>query len=171
LTYTLDIARMCHMSTASFSHIAGYVPVLVPEQRLQAVYRLLADDAITAAPDTTPPPDQAPADGDDWSGAADPRFRDPAFVKTHLATRSATIRGMAKYLAARPGQWLTSEPIAEALGLEYGWNSLAGALGAAGHYFKNRGIAMPWHWTYDTPDRHVQLMMDAETAAVITSVL
>jgi hypothetical protein len=30
---------------------------------------------------------------------------------------------------------------------------------------------MPWHWTYETPDRHVQLMMDAETAEVILSVL
>jgi hypothetical protein len=53
------------------------------------------------------------------------------------------VRGVAKYLAQEPGRWITSEPIATALKLEQGWNSLGGALGAAGHYFKNREIAMP----------------------------
>jgi hypothetical protein len=153
-----------------------YVPVFVPARRLQAVYRMLADES-SEEPGTSPTPSSGSpqvhplADDEASAGSADERFRDPAFVKTHLASRSETVRGVAKYLAQRPGQWITSEPIAGALNLEHGWNSLAGALGAAGHYFKNRSIGMPWHWTYETPDRHVQLMMDAETAEIILSVL
>ncbi|MGH2941982.1 MAG: hypothetical protein ACRDLN_04320 [Solirubrobacteraceae bacterium] len=113
-----------------------------------------------------------PLDGDEvCSGPADERFRDPAFVENHLASRSETVRGVAAYLAQRPGRWIASEPIALALNLEYGWNSLAGALGAAGLYFKNRSIGAPWHSMYETSNHRVLLMMDAETAEVIKSVL
>lgn len=157
------------------SPASHYVPVLVPERLLPAVYRVLADadtENSTSPPELrTGPPAEPPGAEGAVSGAADERFRDAAFVRAHLGGRSETVRGIATHLAQRPGQWTKSEPIAEALDLEHGWNSLAGALGAAGHYFKNRGIGMPWNWTYETPDRHVELMMDADTAEVILSVL
>jgi hypothetical protein len=124
-----------------------------------------------AQPSPVPPPTHLVLDDDAGTGPADKRFRDPTFVKRHLASRSATVRGLAKYLAQRPGQWIASEPIADALNLERGSSSLTGALGAAGRYFKNRAMGKPWHWTYQTPDGNVQLMMDPETAEVVNSVL
>lgn len=167
---------MTDVSTPLTDPTSRYVPVFVPESRLPAVYRVLVDESADEPAASSTSSSESPqihplADDEASAGPADERFRDPAFVKSHLASRSETVRGVAKYLAQNPGQWITSQPIAEALSLEHGWNSLAGALGAAGHYFKNRDIGMPWHWTYETPDRHVQLMMDAETAEVILSVL
>ena len=152
-----------------------YVPVWVPKQMLSKVYAVLAeDDAVADAPSSVPvaKQDEEPSsrEGDSF-GSPDERFRDPAFVRAHLATRSDTVQRTAKYLAERPGEWATSGPIAKALDLPHGWNSLAGALGAAGHYFKNRGIKQPWAWSYDTPDGRVQLMMDAETAKAVLEVL
>ena len=86
--------------------------------------------------------------------------------------RSDTIRGAAEYLAQRPGSWVSSDEIAEHLGLPYGWNSLAGAFGAAGTYFSNREIAMPWDWTYhDTPDGRIRLRMPAEIAEIVLQAL
>jgi hypothetical protein len=171
-----SISPMQAIYTSPGGAASPYVPVFVPARRLQAVYRMLADESSDEPGASPTPSSESPqvhplADDEASAGPADERFRDPDFVKTHLASRSETVRGVAKYLAQRPGQWITSEPIADALNLEHGWNSLAGALGAAGHYFKNRSIGMPWNWTYETPDRRVQLMMDAETADVILSVL
>ena len=111
------------------------------------------------------------SDDDAWSGTADERFRDRAFVDTHLVPRSDTVRDAAKYLAQRAGTWITSEEIATALGLPHGWNSLAGAFGAAGRYFANRDIALPWDWTYYTPDGRIRLRMDPEIAKVILEAL
>src|SRR4051794_9119016 len=102
-----------------------YVPVFVPHELLGPVYRLLAEAAESPSSarsvrDTPPSPDE-----DNWSGSADARFSDRAFVDAHLIPRSDTIRGAAKYLAQRPGTWVSSDEIAEHLNLEHGWNSLA----------------------------------------------
>lgn len=150
-----------------------YVPVLVPETLLGDIYSRLAEAARAPAPvgGTEPPREDAPDADDGWSGSADERFRDRSFVDEHLATRSDTVREAAKYLARRPGTWVTSDEVATALGLEHGWNSLAGAFGAAGRYFANRDIDLPWDWTYDTPDRRIRMKMDAAIAEVILAAL
>jgi hypothetical protein len=160
----------------------GYVQLMIDAETAEVINRVLLGDASRQAdlpsradplstPLSEPRPIRPLADDDEWVAPADQRFRDPAFVENHLTSRSETVRGVAQYLAQRPGQWITSGPIAEALNLEYGWNSLAGALGAASRYCKNRGIGMPWHSKYETSHGNVQLMMDAETADVINSVL
>jgi len=152
----------------------SYVPVLVPEALLGDIYRRLAEAATVppSAAGAEPIPEASlEADDDGWSGTADERFRDRSFVDEHLATRSETVRGAAKYLARRPDTWVTSEEVATALGLEHGWNSLAGAFGAAGRYFANRDIGLPWDWTYDTPDRRIRLKMDPRIADVILAAL
>lgn len=151
-----------------------YVPVYVPHELLTDVYRLLAS-ASTESEAVTGPEVAAEADPgsdeDNWSGSADERFGDRGFVEMHLAPRSETVREAAKYLAQRPGTWTTSDEIASVLGLEHGWNSLAGAFGAAGRYFTRRDIAMPWDWTYHTPDGRIRLKMEAEIAEVVLAVL
>ena len=134
-----------------------YVQVMVPEERLPAVYRLLAD----AAPGRGAVGGAPPASGS-WT--------DEAFIVEHLAPRSKTIRDLAKYLAERPGQAVGSEDAAAALGLPFGWNSLAGALGAAGNYFANQGIDFPWSSAEDPDDGRARLTMSPEVAAAIRKV-
>jgi hypothetical protein len=151
-----------------------YIPVFVPCELLGSVYRLLADaaDSVSSAASESVAEASPRPDEDNWSGSADERFRNRAFVDTHLVPRSDTIRGAAMYLAQRPGTWLSSDEIAGHLGLPYGWNSLAGAFGAAGTYFSNREIAMPWDWTYhDTPDGRIRLRMPQEIAQVVLEAL
>jgi hypothetical protein len=125
---------------------------------------------FAVGPDPSPGAPPEP-DDEEWSGSADQRFRDRSFVDAHLASRSETVREAAKYLAQRPGTWTTSNEIATALSLEHGWNSLAGAFGAAGRYFANRDIDLPWDWTYDTPDRRIRLKMAPEIAEVVLKAL
>jgi predicted RNase H-like HicB family nuclease len=63
-----------------------------------------------------------------------------AALDAHLLTSSDTIVGLAAHLAARPGIEVTSDDVALALALPYGWKSLAGALGAFVRYLRNRGF-------------------------------
>lgn len=138
------------------------------------VYGFLASKRADSEPTVAPGPAVKATPGldeDGWSGSADRRFRDRDFVDTHLAPRSETVRDAAKYLAHRPGTWTTSEEIASDLGLAHGWNSLAGAFGAAGRYFANRDVGLPWNWTYDTPDGRIRLKMDPEIAEVVLEAL
>ncbi|MEA2128975.1 MAG: hypothetical protein QOJ85_1866 [Solirubrobacteraceae bacterium] len=144
--------------------MSTYVQVMVPEEQLAAVYRLLisAQESAPSRPgaatqELLPPP----AAG----------WRDPTFVRTHLGPRSETIRGLAKYLAERPGQAVTAEAAADALHLPYGWNSLAGALGAFGNYLANRGIEFPWSAVTDPEDWRVRLTMDEPTATAVMQAL
>jgi len=137
--------------------MSTYVQVMVPEERLAAVYRLLISESEREAFPMTQEV-QAPAQAG---------WRDPAFVRAHLGPRSETVRGLAKYLADRPGQAVTAEQAAQALALPHGWNSLAGALGAFGNYLGNRGIQFPWSATTDPNDWRVRLTMDEPTADAV----
>jgi hypothetical protein len=143
----------------------AYIQVMVPEEQLAAVYRVLlsAHGPGALGPDPQPREGMPPTAGGGW--------RDPAFVRTHLGGRSETIRGLAKYLADRPGQAVTAEAAAEALGLRYGWNSLAGALGAFGNYLANRGIEFPWSSITDASDERVRWTLDTDTAIAVTQAL
>ncbi len=144
--------------------MSTYVQVMVPEEHLAAVYRLLisAEDGARSKPGRA---------GQELLAPTAAGWRDPAFVGTHLGPRSETIRGLARYLADRPAQAVTAEAAADALGLPYGWNSLAGALGAFGNYLANRGIEFPWSAVTDPEDWRVRLTMDEPTAAAVKQAL
>ena len=137
---------------------------MVPEADLAAVYRILASAHESRA---GRPGGQLA----DLQAAAGGGWLDPGFVRTHLASRSETIRGLTKYLADRPGEAVTADAAAQTLNLRFGWNSLAGALGAFGNYLANRGIEFPWATTTDPRDDRVRLMMDEDTAAAIKRAL
>jgi hypothetical protein len=146
--------------------MASYVPVLVPEERLEEVYRVLARPV--GLPESPEDPERSDVRGDAW----DPDFwLDEANIKEHLRPRSRTIRGLAKYLASRPDEQVTSDEAAEALGLKYGWNSLAGALGAFGRYCVNRGLEFPWETSYENPEERAHLTLDRRTADVFKQLL
>ena len=140
--------------------MSTYVPVLVPEESLAKVYRVLGDLPEESS-------------GDEVAHVASgPNFwRTPDAIKNHLLTRPQSIRGLAKYLAERPDQDVKSEDAAAALNLPYGWNSLAGALGAFGNYCAPRGLDFPWTTRVDEHDSRVRLRLDAETAAVFLKYL
>jgi hypothetical protein len=143
--------------------MSTYVQVMVPEEHLMAVYRLLVTEQEareTGSSALLQDPESAVAG-----------WHDPAFVKTHLGARSKTIQGLARYLADRPGRPVTADAAAAALNLRYGWNSLAGALGAFGNYLANRGIEFPWSATTDASDERIRLTMDPSTAAAVKEAL
>jgi hypothetical protein len=129
--------------------VPSYVPVFVRDDRLPEVHRLLGE--------TEPEVPKMPADPEFW--------QDPQNVAEHLLTRPESIRGLAKYLASRPDEEVTSEEAAEELDLPYGWNSLAGALGAFGRYCANRSLSFPWETT-EAADGRVRFKLDAKTAKV-----
>ena len=55
--------------------------------------------------------------------------------------------------------------------MPYGWNSLAGALGAFGRYCANRGLGFPWESHYDAEDGRARLRLDAQTAELFKKYL
>src|SRR4051794_39641277 len=95
----------------------AYVSVPVPADRVLDVYSFLSsqDNEGGRAPSTQ-------------------STQDVAELEKTLRSASATVQGLAVYLAERAGEEVTTEEAASALALDRGWNSLAGALGAFGRY-------------------------------------
>lgn len=146
-----------------------YVPVLVPEDRLTDVYRVLGKQDLEDDRDRG---DLEDVVGEVTEIDSDPTvWRDPKVIQKHLLTRSETIQELAKYLAEHPDEEVTADVAAEALELPYGWNSLAGALGAFGRYCANRDLGFPWESYYDQDDYRVRMKLDGETAAVFRKFL
>lgn len=126
-----------------------FVLVPVPPDRVLDVYALLGRSDAARGSDKG---ESAGLDG--WNAA---------MLRKHVASKSNTIKGLVKYLADHAGSEVRTEEVAEALGLERGWNSLAGALGAFGRYLTNRGLRFPWETWYDADGWTVMRM--SETVA------
>jgi Family of unknown function (DUF6416) len=131
------------------------VNVPVPTDRLIEVYRLLGGAPDVSA--TAPEKDQQP-----WTAGS---------LETTLRAASATIQGLARYLAEHPGEEITTTEVADALGLQFGWNSLAGALGAFGRRLANRGLSFPWATWYSPDDGKSRMMMEPDVAALVLEIL
>ena len=111
-----------------------YVSVLVPKRHLTRVYAFLgaldeqAPDAETATEDSS--------NGNvAWTRELIERqFKEsPPFMKQFQ-----------KYLAEHAGQEFSTRDMAAALNAVYGWNTVAGALGAYGNRVKNRYKQTTW---------------------------
>lgn len=74
-----------------------------------------------------------------------------------------------QYLAQHAGQDFSSTEIAEAIGAEYGWNSIAGALGAYGRRVKNRykRSTFPFNQHWDHEHGEMRHGMTPEVAEII----
>lgn len=127
------------------------VMVPVPASRVLDVYELLGSKKME-------PPASALA-AEDGSGSWD-----AAAFQRHILGRSKTIRGLVSFLADQAGKEVTTEQAATALKLPYGWNSLAGALGALGTYCSNRNLSFPWESWEDT-NGHTVMRMSKSVAA------
>jgi hypothetical protein len=126
------------------------VNVLVPKSRVLEVYAFLADSAPALGSTTSQDHTL-----DDWNADA---------FRKHVTRASDTIRGLVSHLADHAGEEVTTGDAAEALNLPYGWNSLAGALGAFGRYCANRDLDFPWDDWYNADGLTVMRMSQAVAA-------
>jgi hypothetical protein len=137
--------------------VEEYVPVYVSTRHLSRVY------AYVAALDE--PVEPARVEGDravEW-----PR----ELIEKQFRQSPQTIQALQRHLAANPGQEFTTYELAEVMGLEYGWNSVAGALGAYGRRIRNRHGRDSWpfsvRYSYDK-QKHVY-SMTKDVAEIIAS--
>jgi hypothetical protein len=127
--------------------------VPVPEDRVLDVYALLAG-----------PSAQAPAHESAGDDAWDQRTLEQA-----LREVSPTVEDLARFLAEHPDEEVSTTEAADALGLPFGWNSLAGTLGAFGRYLGNRDLDFPWEVWYSPVDGRTRMRMDGRTAELVRS--
>ncbi len=103
--------------------MATYVEVQVPESRLAEVYRVLSEsEASEPAPATEPEASFTPD-----------RFWDREMVSEHLLGASENVRALARYLASRPGEEVTTDEAAVAIGVA-GWYSVSWFILFLGRY-------------------------------------
>ena len=93
---------------------------------------------------------------------------DRATVRRAYRESGDNMRDLLRFLASERGREVTSYELAEALGAKYGWNSVAGMLGAFGRRCSNRyGLDQPmWEVRYDAEGR-VLLRLPGGAAAAI----
>lgn len=102
-----------------------FVAVSVPKAYVMDVYELLVGLAAR---------DEAP-ESVEINGA--PGWTE-ALIERQFLESSDTMRDLQKTLAAQPDKEFTGNELADAIGMEYGWNSVAGMLGAAQRRIENR---------------------------------
>lgn len=80
------------------------------------------------------------------------------------------MRAILRFLASRPDQEVSTEEIAEAIDAKFGWNTVAGMLGAFGRRCANRyGKPKPmWEYRYDDRGRTL-ITMPGKAAETIRS--
>jgi hypothetical protein len=78
------------------------------------------------------------------------------------------MRNILRFLARNGGREVSADEIAAAIGARFGWNSVAGMLGAFGRRSTNRyGRSFPmWEQRYDDLDR-VRILMPKDIAEAI----
>jgi len=74
-----------------------------------------------------------------------------------------------QFLAENAGKDFSSTEIAEAIGAEHGWNSIAGALGAYGRRVKNRykRSSFPFNQSWDHANGEMRHGMTPDVAEII----
>jgi hypothetical protein len=135
------------------------VNIPVPREHLLKVYGYLADlerrsngtvDVVEAT------------DADEWP---------EDLVKRQFSESPESIQRMQRHLAAHSGQEFGTDVLADVMGLEFGWNSVAGALGAYGRRVKNRYDRKTWpfvvRWSH--ADEKYVYSMTPEVAEIISA--
>jgi hypothetical protein len=108
------------------------VTVPVPRKYLSRVYGLIAEldgGVVTATIPSAPVPSPSEPPDDEWT---------PSRIRKMVQQSDAPMRGFLKALASHPGEWLSTEKLAQAIGDDKDWNTVAGMLGAFGRRLKSR---------------------------------
>lgn len=108
------------------------VNVAVPRIHLSKVYGFIAHLEGKPVASEAPEPEawQAEAAADlEWT---------PARIRTMVDQSDKAMRSVLKALASRPGEWLSTEVLAEAVSGSANSNTIAGTLGAFGRRCKSR---------------------------------
>lgn len=136
-----------------------YVQVYVRKSDLPRVYRLIGSlDEEANAPVVEP----VGASSKEWS--AD-------LLKKQYVDASKTIKALERFLADHEGERFTGDELAAGIGLQYGWNSIAGALGAASRRHRNHygRQDFPFDIDYDDDDELARYSMPSKYATIIKS--
>ena len=72
-------------------------------------------------------------------------------IRHQYGRTSKNMKKLQKYLAAHPGDRFTGDALAAAIGLPYGWNSIAGMLGGYQRLVQNHYALRNWPFDFD-PD-------------------
>lgn len=140
-----------------------FVSVPVPVEHVTKVYELIARLDGGGGPNA--PSDEPSGNG---GGSRGPLTRALVERMFRESESGGTQRGLMEYLADRPGEWVGTLEVAEALGLANGRHSLAGSLGAFGRRADHRyGGLKPWESQWSDDEGESKHRMSLEVAAWI----
>lgn len=113
----------------SISDAEEFVSVLVPRKHLTRVYGLVAslEQHASGNPEVAPAPNETKEE--QWP-------RD--LIERQYRESPDSMKKFQRFLADHEGKEFSTTQMADAIGVAYGWNSVAGALGAYGRRVKNR---------------------------------
>lgn len=141
-----------------------YVSIPVPKRYVTQVYGFIASlvqqNAVTASP-TPRVVEMTPVPAAYYGWTED-------LIRRQYKESQDTMRKFQKVLAEHPDHEYSSDELAEAIGLERGWNSIAGALGAYKRRLRNRYGREQWPFaiSYDA-NGHSYFSMSPEVAEII----
>jgi hypothetical protein len=144
------------------------VNVLVPRRHLSQVYGLIAqlEGAASVAPAEHRAATETEEQSDEWTASR---------LRTMVEQSGPAMRDILRALAERPGEWLTTEDLAEALTgkPKATWNTIAGTLGAFGRRLSSRYGLESWPFQYkrDHEARCWVYSMTRDTATKILALL
>lgn len=143
------------------------VSVMVPKRHLTKVYGLIAQlengpaDAAEAETDVSPA-----AGSDEWT---------PSRIRTAVDQSPPAMRDILRALAERPGEWLTTYELAQAIQHkpDADWKTVAGTLGAFGRRIASRyGLEnLPFEGKYDHTEGCRVHRMSADIARQVLAAL
>ena len=136
----------------------AYVMMAIPAELVPAVTELV-EGRLRDLPDSV-----FSAAGEDgfvhgWNGEA---------VRRAYRESADKMRALLVFLADHPDREVSSEEMAEAINAKFGWNTVAGMLGAFSRRCANRyGRSKPmWEFRYDDADR-ILITMPPQVAKII----
>jgi hypothetical protein len=147
----------------------AYVLMAIPAELVSAVSEFLEKQGRSGAflpPETRlapfPPADRHAEEGGFVHGW------DEATVRRAYRESADGMRRLLDFLARNPGQEISSYELADAVEARYGWNTIAGMLGAFGRRCVNRyGRSLPmWEFRYDSEGRILLTMPNGPAKAI-----
>lgn len=147
-----------------------FITIPVPRKYVSQVYAFIGSldskssaDEASAAFDPNADPAATDKTRKPWTAG------DRELIIRQFRESPPSMKKFQLYLAENAGQDFSSTEIAEAIGAEHGWNSIAGALGAYGRRVKNRykRRSFPFQQEWDHQHGEMRHSMTPEVAEII----